>query len=119
MNNLEIAKNYLRLLETSGSADQLAQIFSPDIVQEEYPNLLKPKGDKRSYKDLQKDFDRGKLVIASQHYEILSATAQDDRVALEVRWTGVLAVPIKTLPAGAEMRGFSAIFLEFRNGKII
>jgi ketosteroid isomerase-like protein len=119
MGNLEIAKRYLHLLETKGSAEELGQVLSPDIVQEEYPNLLKPKGDKRGYLKMLEDFERGKLLIASQRYEILSATAQDDRVALEVRWTGVLAVPIKHLPAGAEMQAVSAMFLKFLNGKIV
>jgi ketosteroid isomerase-like protein len=119
MNNVDIAKHYMHLLEIGASKDQFAQIFSPDIVQEEYPNLLKPKGDKRSHADLQRDFDRGKLLIASQRYEILSVTAQDNRVALEVRWTGILAIPVKHLPAGAEMRALSAIFLDFQDGRIV
>jgi ketosteroid isomerase-like protein len=119
MDNLEIAKRYLHLLETNGSAEELGQVLSPDIMQEEYPNLLKPKGDRRGYLKMLEDFERGKLLVASQRYEILSATVQDDRVALEVRWTGVLAVPIETLPAGAEMRAVSAMFLKFLNGKIV
>lgn len=40
-------------------------------------------------------------------------------VALEVLWIGKLAVPLGNLQAGSEMRAHSAMFLEFRDGKIV
>jgi ketosteroid isomerase-like protein len=41
-----------------------------------------------------------------------------DEVAVELEWTGVLAVPVMNLPAGSEMKAFVAIFLTFRDGRI-
>ncbi len=40
-------------------------------------------------------------------------------VALEVLWTGTLAVALGTLPVGGQMRAHFAMFLEFRDGKIV
>jgi ketosteroid isomerase-like protein len=40
-------------------------------------------------------------------------------VALEVRWSGTLAVPVGSFPAGGEMRARFAVFLDFRDGKIV
>jgi len=40
-------------------------------------------------------------------------------VAIELEWIGVLAIPIASIPAGGEMRAHFAIFLEFRDGKIV
>jgi ketosteroid isomerase-like protein len=40
-------------------------------------------------------------------------------VALEVVWTGELAIPFGTLTAGSELRAHSAMFMEFRDGKIV
>ncbi len=51
--------------------------------------------------------------------EVLRATAEGNRVALEVLWEGVLAIPLGTLSAGATMRAHAGMFLEFREGKII
>ena len=42
-----------------------------------------------------------------------------NRVGLEVIWTGTRAVPVATLPAGAQMRARFAVFLEFRDGRIV
>jgi ketosteroid isomerase-like protein len=39
-------------------------------------------------------------------------------MAIEVQWTGTLAVALGTLPAGGEMRARFAMFLELRDGKI-
>ena len=39
-------------------------------------------------------------------------------MALEVLWSGLLAVPVDSLPADTEMRAHISIWLEFRDGKI-
>ncbi len=46
------------------------------------------------------------------------AVAEGDRVAMEVRWTGTLAVAMGSLPAGGTMRAHFGVFLYFRDGKI-
>ena len=45
--------------------------------------------------------------------------ADGDRVALEVLWRAELAGPLGKFPAGAELTAHSAIFLEFRHGRIV
>jgi ketosteroid isomerase-like protein len=57
-------------------------------------------------------------VLREQRYDVRGVMEEGDRVALEVLWTGVLAIPVSTLAAGAEMRAHFAMFLEFRDGKI-
>lgn len=42
-----------------------------------------------------------------------------DFVALEVLWTGTLAVAFGTIPESGQMRAHFAMFLEFRDGKIV
>ena len=42
-----------------------------------------------------------------------------DNLALEVLWTGKLAVALGSLSAGSEMRAHSAIFFEFKDGRIV
>lgn len=41
-----------------------------------------------------------------------------DEVAVELEWSGILAVPVMSMPAGSEMKAFVAMFLTFRAGKI-
>ncbi|WP_328841277.1 hypothetical protein [Streptomyces europaeiscabiei] len=48
-----------------------------------------------------------------------NAVAADAQVALEVTWSGTLAVSLGDLTAGQVLRARIAAFLEFRDGKII
>jgi len=49
---------------------------------------------------------------------VRAALVQGSRVALEALWVGILAVPVGTLPAGAEMRAHFAVFLDFEGDQI-
>jgi ketosteroid isomerase-like protein len=63
-------------------------------------------------------FEQGRKVLSSQTYEIKNALVHDNSVAVEVLWTGTLAVSFGNLSAGSEMRAHSAMFFVFRDGKI-
>jgi ketosteroid isomerase-like protein len=64
-------------------------------------------------------FEKGRKIFARQTYEITNEVVNGNTVALEVLWTGTLAIPFGTLSAGNQMRCHSAMFLEFREGKIV
>jgi ketosteroid isomerase-like protein len=56
--------------------------------------------------------------MAGQTFEILGSVAQGDTVVLETLWTGTLAIPVGSLPAGGRMKARFAVFFEMRDGKI-
>jgi ketosteroid isomerase-like protein len=116
--NLQAARRYLAALEAGPTPEMLAGIFTEDVVQEEFPNRLVPAGARRGLPELLEGARRGQTVMAAQRYEILNAIASGEHVALEVRWTGTLAIPIGSTPAGGEMRAHFGVFLVFRGGRI-
>jgi hypothetical protein len=116
--NLAVARAYLKALEENRPADA-AQYFAPDIVQVEHPNRLKPDGERRERAKMQADGRRGLQILQRQTYEVLNVVAQGDRVALEVLWTGWLAIPLGELKPGDAMTCWSGIFLDFRDGLIV
>lgn len=116
--NLETARAYLAAVESGATGEALARWFTPDVVQEEFPNQLVPTGARRGLQALLDGAVRGQTVMSAQRYEVLSAIASGDRVALEVQWTGTLAIPLGSLPAGAQMRARFGVFLDFRDGRI-
>jgi ketosteroid isomerase-like protein len=115
---VEIAKAYLAALERGDSEAALAH-FAEDVIQEEFPNRLMPNGATRDLAALREAAARGQKVMAGQQYRLLSAVAEGARVALEVQWIGTLAVSLGSLPSGGQMRARFAIFLEFRDDKIV
>lgn len=116
--NLALAKKYLKAIEDRELADRFAEFFTPDYVIETKPNRLLPKGRQDDSAGGRAAFAAGKKIMASEGYEVRNALATADAVALEVSWTGILAIPYETIPAGGQMRAHFAMFLEFRNGKI-
>lgn len=114
--NLETVRRYLRAIE-EGSEDTFS-FFTEDVVQEEFPNRFVPQGARRGLQEMREASERGKKVMAAQRYEVLNAIASGDTVALEVQWTGTLAMPLGSLPVGGEMRARFGVFLQLRNGKI-
>ena len=116
--NLEIARDYLRAIEKGATGDALARFFAPDVKHEEFPNRLSPRGSRNDLAAMLMGAERGQKAVSSQHYEIQREMESGNRVALEVIWTGTLAVPMATLAAGAEMRAHFAVFLDFRDGQI-
>jgi ketosteroid isomerase-like protein len=114
----DLAKAYLEAVEGGATGDVLAAFFAPDVIQEEFPNRLVPTGARRGLAALLDGASKGQQVMQSQQYQILNAIESGDAVALEVQWTGTLAVPLGSLPVGGQMRARFAVFLEFRGDLI-
>jgi ketosteroid isomerase-like protein len=115
---LQLAREYL---ESIGRADALAglRFFADDVVQVEFPNRLLPNGATRDLAALRNAAERGRKVMTAQRFEVLNAIASGDQVAVELQWTGTLAIALGSIPAGGEMRARFALFLTYRDGKIV
>ncbi|HUQ07904.1 MAG TPA: nuclear transport factor 2 family protein [Kofleriaceae bacterium] len=116
--NLERVRQYLTAIERGATGDALAVYFTPDVVQEEFPNRLVPAGARRDLAAILDGAVRGQKVLSAQRFEILHALVDGDRVALEVQWIGTLAIPLGATPVGGEMRARFGVFIELRDGKI-
>ena len=115
---LRLAREYL---ESIGTADELGglRFFANDVIQVEFPNRLVPNGATRDLAALRDAAERGRKVVTAQRFEVLNAIASDNQVAVEAVWTGTLAVPLGSIPAGGQMRARFAIFLTYCDGKIV
>jgi ketosteroid isomerase-like protein len=116
--NITIARRYLEALENGVGGEALAEFFTKDVVQEEFPNRLSPIGAHRDLSGILEAARKGKKVMRAQKFDVLSSIADGDMVAMEVFWSGYLAVPVDSLPADSEMRAHFSVWLEFRDGKI-
>jgi ketosteroid isomerase-like protein len=115
---LKAAQALLKAIEQGDGAALLAA-YAKNAVQIEHPNRLKPKGDRRAPARMVEDLARGKKMLRSERYDVLEATVMGDQVALQVRWTGVVDVPVGALRPGDSMLCESAIFLKFQGDKIV
>jgi ketosteroid isomerase-like protein len=116
--NIDFIRRYFDAIEAGVSPEELAAFFTPDVIQEEFPNRLVPRGARRGLGQILEASKRGKQVMQSQRYEILHAISEGDEIALEVRWKGVLAMAIGSLAPGAMMQAQLAVFIRLVNGRI-
>jgi hypothetical protein len=108
----------MKALQNGEAGDLLRRFFTQDARQIGMPNQLNPRGQESNLEQILQRSLRGQQILKRQLYEIISEMAQEERVAVEARWTGILAVSVGTLEAGAEMKASFAMFFQFREGKI-
>jgi ketosteroid isomerase-like protein len=116
--NLEKVTRYLRSIEI-GDFAPIADLFAPDAVMEQLPNRIYPNGIKADVAKMSEAFEKGRKLLSSQTYEIKNVVADGDTLSVEVVWTGTLAIAFGSLAVGSQMRAHSAMFFQFKDGKIV
>ena len=111
-------RNYLSALQRGKAGDDLCEFFTEDVRQVEMPNQRNSRGQESDLEHILQRSQQGLRILQRQQYEIVSEVAHEDRVAVEARWTGVLAVALGKVEPGAELRASFAMFFLFREGKI-
>ncbi len=116
--HLELVRAYLRALETDADEARVARFFRPDVEQREHPNRLVERGVTRNLAELLAGQRRGRTVVKNQTFELQGAVVEGDRVAVEVRWSAELKVPLGRLAPGDTLRAESAMFFRIVDGQI-
>jgi ketosteroid isomerase-like protein len=117
--NVSRVHQYLQAVGSMGAPKTVADFFAPDVIFQEFPNRIAPQGRVSRFADLHTAYDRGRKILQSQRYDVQRIVEAGDEVAVELEWSGILAVQVMNLPAGSEMKAFVAMFLTFRGGKIV
>jgi len=115
--NLATVRRYLKTIE-DGAFDSIAELFTSDMTMEQLPNRIYPNGIRGNVSQMAEGFAKGRKLLSSQTYEIKNSVVLEDRVAVEVLWTGTLALSFGSLSTGSQMRAHSAMFFQFKDGKI-
>jgi ketosteroid isomerase-like protein len=117
--NVSRIHRYLQAVASRGAPETVADFLTPDMVFQEFPNRIAPQCRVSRFADLHPAYERGRKILQSQRYDVQRIVEAGDEVAVELEWSGILAVPVMNLAAGSEMKAFAAMFLTFRDGKIV
>lgn len=113
-----LIRAYMAAVERFDAA-AVEPLLHEDMVQTEHPNLLVPRGRQRRKAEMLADLKRATTVLRRQSFAIASLVAEKNRVALEARWEGEMAVPLKTLRAGDRLAAQIAILFRIESGQIL
>jgi ketosteroid isomerase-like protein len=116
--NKEIVRAYYAAM--GGEPGAALDFYSPDVIQDEFPNRFLPEGARRDLRQLGEAAERGRKVMSSQTFEIVNMFAEGDTVIVEADWSGTLAIPLgEQTPAGTVMRAHFAQVIQLADGKIV
>jgi ketosteroid isomerase-like protein len=116
---IERAKAFIAAVGAGAAPEAIAAFYAPDVIQEEFPNRLLPNGIIRDLAALHEAAARGRQVMSAQTYDIVNTVGAGNCVALELIWTGTLAIGFGALKPGDTMRARFAQFFEFKDGLIL
>jgi ketosteroid isomerase-like protein len=117
--NLDLVRRYLAAVaDPAETPATLGRFMHDDMIFDELPNAVVPRGARRDRSAIAAAWAKGAQVITGQRYDVIGAVAEGDRVAVEIVWTGTLAVPYGERPAGSVMRAHVGAFFELRDGRI-
>src|SRR6516165_4056762 len=117
--NVARMHEYLQAVASLGAPETVANFCSADVTFQEFPNRIAPTGRIRRSPELRAAYEQGRRILQSQEYKVQRVIENGDEIAVELEWTGVLAIPVMNLPAGHEIKAYVAMFLTFREGKIV
>ena len=118
--NLELATKYIELVSrASATPEDLKDFLDEGIVWREMPNRFAPAGRTSDYATVLESWEKGREYLPEQTYTLRHAVASGDTVALEISWLGEVAKPLGPFPAGTRLGAQIAIFIRFRDGKIV
>jgi ketosteroid isomerase-like protein len=112
MDNTAVIERYLVLIaDPATEPDQLGELLTDDMRFVERPNLVSPRGSDRDRAEVLASMERGRELIAEQHFEVVDHLVAGDQVVTRVIWTGTLA-------DGRGLRADSSMHFTLRDGRI-
>lgn len=117
MTTQAIITAYLRAIERH-DLDAVAALLHPDVEVVEHPNQVSPTGKRYDRDALRAAGERGKALLSSERYAVRSMIVDGDRAAVQIEWSGTLAVAAGARQIGDVMRAQICSVIELRDGKI-
>lgn len=116
--NMDVVRRLIGAIEAF-DAETAGALYHPDVVQTEHPNRLYARGQVRNAEALMRDLPRGRQVLRAQRYPIDTIVASGDKVVVETRWEGTLAVPLGALQPGDAMVAHICMVFTLADGRVI
>jgi ketosteroid isomerase-like protein len=117
MSTQAIVTAYLRAIE-SRDLDAVADFLHPEVEVTEHPHKISPAGKRCDRAGVREAGERGKVLLSSERYEVRSMIVEGDRAAVQIAWSGTLAIAAGALAIGDVMRAQICSIIELRDGKV-
>ncbi|HEY0482543.1 MAG TPA: nuclear transport factor 2 family protein [Kofleriaceae bacterium] len=117
MTTQEIVTAYLRAIEAHDT-EAVDRLLHPEVELTEHPNRVSPAGMRADLAGMRAAGERGRKLMARERYEIRQMIVEGNRAAVQLTWSGTLAVAAGPIPAGHVMRAEICSIIELKDGKV-
>ena len=117
--NIDLVKRYVAAVERF-DLDEVEKLIDGGMTFEELPNRIRPAGGTDDHAAILAGLARAgkRKVLSSQTYVLGDMVEAGDRVIVEGRWEGTMAVPVGRLQVGDKMVAHLCMIFGVRDGKI-
>ncbi|MET0437102.1 MAG: nuclear transport factor 2 family protein [Devosia sp.] len=117
--NIDLVKRYVAAVERF-DLDEVEKLIDGGMTFEELPNRIRPAGGTDDHAAILAGLARAgeRKVLSSQTYALGDIIEAGDRVIVEGRWEGTMAVPVGRLQVGDKMVAHLCMIFGIRDGKI-
>ncbi|MGB3339444.1 MAG: nuclear transport factor 2 family protein [Devosia sp.] len=118
--NAQIVRKYIEAV-TRFDDGAVGSLLHPDMHFHELPNRIRPAGGVDDLSVVMAGLRRAKegKVLTAQRYIIGDVIEAGDRVVMEARWEGDLAIPVGKLAMGNIMVAHLCMVFRLKDGRII
>lgn len=117
--NVELVKRYVAAVERFDLAE-VEGLIAPEMTFAELPNRIRPAGGVDDHTAILAGLARAgeRKVLSSQAYVLGDIVEAGERVIVEGRWEGTMAVPVGRLQVGDKMIAHLCMIFGIKDGKI-
>ena len=113
-----IARFFRRFVSFSSDWKDFEMVLAPEFTQKEFPSPSNPKGHTINAAELLKRIGEMRSQLTAQHFEISNYVENDNLVAVEVVWTGLLSASTRGFKKGQNIKSYLCMIFEFQGDKI-
>ncbi|HVY50420.1 MAG TPA: nuclear transport factor 2 family protein [Devosia sp.] len=118
MDTETFVRSFLAAIEQDRLIGHEDDWYTTDAEQIEWPNRLAPNGARRTLSELKDAGLRGRAIIDTQRYEVMTLLSEGGRVAVEAIFRATFKIDVAGLRKGETMQANFAMFFELQGGKI-
>jgi ketosteroid isomerase-like protein len=118
MTTQDVVRAYVAAVEAR-DLDEVQRLLHDEVEVIEHPNAVSPNGRRYGKTELREAGERGKALMASEDYKILSMLVDGERAVVQMEWTGTLgSAGHEHRRGGHVMKAYICSVIELREGKI-
>lgn len=111
---------FLNLLESfSSDLEAYSRYVHPLVQFTVYPNAVTKTAHTRNFTEAFAASQIGKQMLQQQCYEYAGSLESNNKLVMELVWTGIMAIDAGHLKKGQELKANVCLIMEFEDDKII